>query len=372
MSLPRPLVSIIALCVAGGAATLLTGALYNKTPQTVTLDENRALDAEVITFSSQNSYQKTVNFAGVIAAKEDARIAFEVPGTITALGLRVGDRGTQGQVVAQLDTRSLVASQHALEARLTQAEAQNELATLQFRRIEDLFAKGAVSQGQFDEARIGLDSATAAAKAIAAELSSVQVALDKSQLTLPFDATVNARHVSIGNVVAAGMPVYDVTSTQGREVMIGIPARIADQFAVDDVLTIYVEQRALSGRILGVSDKLDLRTRTQTLRIALPSDSVATPGQVAVLHHDMTVETTGGWLPMTALTEGGRGLWTALVARTNEQGKTITERAVLEIIDFADDRVYVRGSLQNGDRVIASGTHRLVPGMAIHAIEASQ
>jgi len=372
MPLPRPLVSIIALCVAGGAATLLIGALYSKTPDSVPLDENRALDAEVTRFVQQNSYQKTINFAGTIAATEDTRLAFETSGTLIELNLRVGDTGTQKQAVAKLDTRFLVAEQQALLARLNQAKAQAELAQLQFVRITDLFSKGAVSQGQFDEARLGLESAEAAAAALQAELSSVAVALDKSELQLPFNATINARHPSVGDVVSAGTPIYDITSTIGREAVIGIPAHIIREFSVGETVTIHTGSDAIRGQIRGISNKLDLRTRTQTLRIALPENSSATPGQVAVLHHDISIKSAGGWLPMTALTEGGRGLWTALIVRPNEQGKTVTERAILEIIDFSDDRVYVRGSLKNGDTVIASGTHRLVPGMAINPIEAAQ
>lgn len=372
MPLPRPLVSIIALCIAGGAATLLTGALYTKAPATVAVDADRALDAEITRFVEQASYQKTVTFAGIVAAKEDTRLAFEIPGTLISLDLRVGDTAEAGQVVARLDTRSLVANQTATAGRLAQAKAQGELARLQFDRIRDLFAKGAVSQGQFDEARLGLDSTKAAETALEAELSALNVALAKSELRLPFTATINARHASIGDVVASGSPIYDITSTEGREAIVGIPAQVATRLAVDEVVTVYIDGDPIVGRILGISSKLDLRTRTQTIRIALPDDSEATPGQVAVLHHAITIETAGGWLPMTALTEGGRGLWTALVARANQEGRIVTERAILEIIDFADDRVYVRGSLKNGDKVIASGTHRLVPGMAINPVEAAQ
>ena len=372
MPLPRPLISIIALAVAGGAATLLMGALYIEKPSDIPIDADRALDAEVTRFIEQASYQKTVNFAGIVAAKEDTRLAFEIPGTLVSLSLRVGDEAPVGKVVAQLDTRSMIANQTAVAARLQQEKAQMELASLQFQRIQDLFSKGAVSQGQFDEARLGLDSAKAAANALQAELSAIAVALSKSSLELPFDATVNTRHASVGDVVAAGSPIYDITSTEGREAIIGVPAKVASQFATGQATTVYINEQAIPGRILGISNKLDLRTRTQTLRISLPDKSTATPGQVAILHHELNIQDAGGWLPMAALTEGGRGLWTTLVARTNEDGKTITERAVLEIIDFSDDRVYVRGSLKNGDKVIASGTHRLVPGMAINPVETAQ
>ena len=117
---------------------------------------------------------------------------------------------------------------------------------------------------------------------------------------------------------------------------------------------------------------MDLRTRTRTLRITLPESADAVPGEVAVLNHPTWVKSSGGWLPMTAITEGNRGLWTALRVTTNDSGAIITQRAAVEIIDFDGDRVFVRGTLQDGDQVVASGTHRVVPGMMIKPVETSR
>jgi len=125
----------------------------------------------------------------------------------------------------------------------------------------------------------------------------------------------------------------------------------------------------VEGTLQTISDKVDLKTRTRTLRITLPESADAVPGEIAVLNHPMRVNAKGGWLPMTALTEGNRGLWTALRVTTNETGATVTQRAAVEIIDFDGDRVFVRGTLQNGDKVVASGTHRVVPGMIIKPVE---
>ena len=49
----------------------------------------------------------------------------------------------------------------------------------------------------------------------------------------------------------------------------------------------------------------------------------------------------------------------------DEDGKLIAQQAAIEILDFADDQVYVRGLLEDGDRVVAAGTHRVVPGMIV-------
>ena len=67
---------------------------------------------------------------------------------------------------------------------------------------------------------------------------------------------------------------------------------------------------------------------------------------------------------------GERGLWSAYVvtlpASPSAQGAgSRVARRDVEVLHTEGDRVLVRGMLQPGDRVIASGTHRIVPGQVV-------
>ncbi|GAX36526.1 hypothetical protein [Nodularia sp. NIES-3585] len=46
---------------------------------------------------------------------------------------------------------------------------------------------------------------------------------------------------------------------------------------------------------------------------------------------------------------------------------TVQEKAV-EILHQTGDRVLVRGTLQPGDRIVANGTHRVVPGQKVQPL----
>ncbi|MEM6796387.1 MAG: hypothetical protein AAF725_20615, partial [Acidobacteriota bacterium] len=72
----------------------------------------------------------------------------------------------------------------------------------------------------------------------------------------------------------------------------------------------------------------------------------------------------GFWLPISALTESSRGLWAVFVVE-GEGDRLVAERRELEVLHEESGRVYARGTLLDGSRVVAGGLHRLVPGQRV-------
>ena len=76
---------------------------------------------------------------------------------------------------------------------------------------------------------------------------------------------------------------------------------------------------------------------------------------------------SGTWLSLSALTESSRGLWAAYVADelpAQESTDGATHRLVrrdVEIVHVDSERVFVRGTLADGDVVVQEGLQRLVP-----------
>ena len=66
---------------------------------------------------------------------------------------------------------------------------------------------------------------------------------------------------------------------------------------------------------------------------------------------------------LAALTESDRGLWGVYVV--NDQSRV--ERRLVEIIHTESERAYVRGTLENDDRIVRTGVQRIVPGQQVTA-----
>ena len=83
------------------------------------------------------------------------------------------------------------------------------------------------------------------------------------------------------------------------------------------------------------------------------------------------VHQQGYWLPVSALTENARGVWSCLVVEPLQSLSDMhsathkLKRRDIEIIALEDERVYVSGNIDNGDLILTSGMHRVVPNQRV-------
>ncbi|MGB0904225.1 MAG: efflux RND transporter periplasmic adaptor subunit, partial [Mangrovicoccus sp.] len=92
-------------------------------------------------------------------------------------------------------------------------------------------------------------------------------------------------------------------------------------------------------------------------------------GSVVRLQTLRTVQDQGLWLPLSALTEGPRGLWTVYIVADAENGQVVAREAV-ELLYADETRAFVRGAFQPGQEVIADGPHRVAVGQYVQTIDA--
>jgi hypothetical protein len=91
-----------------------------------------------------------------------------------------------------------------------------------------------------------------------------------------------------------------------------------------------------------------------------------------------TIPTGGIWLPTQALAQDIRGLWSVygITPAEDEDGTYRVQPKAVEILhqESAGEaaqpgaRALVRGTLQGGDRIVASGVHRLVPDQRVRPL----
>ena len=100
----------------------------------------------------------------------------------------------------------------------------------------------------------------------------------------------------------------------------------------------------------------------------LPASTAVAVGESAVLQIAETVDSAGGWLPISALLEAPRGLWDVLTITPDAEGKKRAQRESVEILYTRGNEVFVRGTLANEVTVVASGLQRISPGDLVEPI----
>ncbi len=210
-----------------------------------------------------------------------------------------------------------------------------------------------------------------------ARLAALAIDLDKSVLKAPFAGKVARRLADTGMVVSAGQALFRLVEDTRPEVHVGLPPHVAAALTPGSRQSVRIGPAVHQAQIARILPELDPATRTvlAVLTLSLPGESerqhVVVPGQVARLDLQETIDTPGFWLPLTALTKGERGLWAcyALVPDAEGDASTLrTESRLVEILHTDNSRVFVRGLLQAGERVVKTGTHRLVAGQRVQAL----
>ena len=325
------------------------------------------LPVPVTTFKTQSSYIRNSNFIGIIRAANDSALGFEVAGTINRVNVREGDSVAVGDVIAELDTDRLQARRNVAQAELARISAELELAQLRAKRTADLVNKGLASNDANDEARYGAQALAAAKDALKAQLASVELEISKSVLHAPFTGIVAERMAQQGTVVNPGAPVLRLILSTGREAHVGLPIDQSRLLQIGDHYTLRLGEQAFSAQLSAIRGDVDPTTLTIGAVFDLPDDVVANAGETVLLSLAQTYESRGGWLPLSALTEGNRGLWNVLAITAGERGFS-TRRESVEVVETNGTRVFVRGTLVDGDQIVASGVHKLSSGLLVEPV----
>ncbi len=361
--------TIAAVGLAALAIATLTGLLHARAGAVESESSRQPLPVVTDTFELQQGYRRDVSFLGLVRAGRSSSVGFEVPGTLSSLTASEGMPVSEGQVLATLDTAQLNARRAVVEADLERVEAELELARIKARRQRNLQKSGAVSREAFDETRLGARALEARLASVEAQLDSIDIDLEKSVLRAPYDAVVAERLVEAGAVINPGNPVLRLVASGAREAHIGIAAEQTAKLQPGATYTLTLRDQSVPARLRSIRPDIDPRTLTATAVFELPTEAGGMDGEPVTLALSEEVVMTGGWLPVSALLEGERGLWTVLRVVDTDEG-TVTAREAVEVLDVRGDRAYVRGSLGDTQRFIADGVHRIAPGTPVVLAEA--
>lgn len=331
----------------------------------------------------QTRFETVDQFSGVVESRRRATLSLSTAGLVAEVLVDEGDRVAAGDVLLRLDTRELEARRDALVHELAQGEAavarvMADLPAAEARldRQRQLLGRGSGTRQSVDDAQSRVDvlladlrSAEAARDSLEARLQGLNVGLETSVLRAPYPGTITSRLVDEGLAINPATPLLTLVEDAVKRVRAGLPPEVAQDLAPGRVVPVRVGGRMTSARLRTLVPALDAATRTIPAVFEIDDPERRLPdGALARLSIERTVRAPGAWLPETALLGGARGLWTvyALVPAAEEGDETArVERRAVQVRHSQRGRVYVDGALAEGERVVAVGVDRIVPGQRV-------
>ena len=289
---------------------------------------------------------------------------FELAGLVVEIKVDEGARVRTGDVIAQLDTDRLSADRRRLQARKRELQAERTLARLTLDRQSSLRKKGWSPQQREDEAVASVGRISAAIDQVSAQIDLVDIDIRKSVLTAPFDGIVGARNIDDGSVITAGAPVVSLLESSKPQARVGLPPDVAASLDPNGTYQIATDSGPVTARISSI--RPDLQTATQTVPVLfdLATANGTAFQQIVTLTVETPIRERGTWLPLAALKEGHKGLWSVLVVAANN-GQTKVQTETVEVLHIEGEQAYVRGTLPANAQVVSKGGHRVVSGQLV-------
>lgn len=362
--------------IAGVAVWQGSSLIAQRADAVVPPKPTATISVETASIALRDHYRIDRSFTGQVEAPQTVDIAFETPGTLRTVFVDEGDRVTMGQVLAEFDDRLLKADLKRLQASKRTFEAQRELATLTNQRQAELKKKGFASHQSADQSRLSVVEAEARIAEIDAAILAAQIRLEKAQVVSPFDGRVNRRNVDPGTVIGSGQAVLTLVEDTAAVFRVGVEPDLADTLPVGKSIQVDLDDQLVTGQIIAVLPEIDPVTRTRIVRAALKAPADLAFGQTGQLRITQRIDESGAWIPLSAIENGVRGLWTIKTVdgggKNSDGGENSNGGAqanvvieAVEILHADEERAFVRGTFGPDTRLILSGLHRVAPGQLV-------
>lgn len=251
---------------------------------------------------------KKINRTGKLAFKRTLNLSFKSSGYLEKLNVDEGDSFTAGQLLAQLDSKELIAEKNASDARLLQAERE-------VGRINTLLSKNLSSQQALDDAKTLVDTTRASYKI-------AEYNLAKAKLIAPFDGVVLTRFTELGELQSPSQSALNIAAIDNNLVV-----RVA--LTATELNLVQLEQRIdmnlmplglVTGTVSKIPAIADQQSHLFTIEILLANLKVnqVVVGQLAHVLTDVITDTFAYKIPIKALNSvDGEGRALVMVLNTN-------------------------------------------------------
>ncbi|MGF1531850.1 MAG: efflux RND transporter periplasmic adaptor subunit [Puniceicoccaceae bacterium] len=310
--------------------------------------------ARLTTFSDR------IEALGTLRANESIIVTSTVTQRVSSLHFDDGEQVEQGQMLVQLSNLEELAALQ--EARSALEEAKRQLV-----RVQQLQVSGGAAESLIDERQREVLTLEARVSAVLSRLSDLEI-------RAPFAGITGFREVSLGALVAPGVPITTLDDLGEMKLDFTIPSTSLGFISIGSKIT--ARTRAFpdlqfEGTVRSINTRIDPVSRSATVRAVLPNpDFILRPGLL------MTVQIASQPRESIAVSEGaiipiGEQTFVYTIDRSGGDQTTVQRREVM-LGSRQPGRVEVRSGLEPGEVVVADGTLKVRNGAQVTILSLDQ
>ncbi len=364
---------------------IMGGCTSTGTDQGLTVD---------VTTVEEGTISSELNLTGVLLPNDMVNISSKASGQVLNTPKKVGDQVSVGDVLLELDTKTLEAQLKQAEAGLSAAyaaydSAQNQAALLKISLAQTektyldskaLYETGAISEGtytditskyelakrQYENAAGPLQKQAAASVENAkASINTLEVQKENSMITSPIDGVLVSMNVQDGEIASPGMPLLAIADLSVLKMKSTIPQEylpfVSENEKVNMKIDIYPDQE-FEGTINTIGPMSVSTGKIFPIEFAILNDSSIMAG----LSARVSIEVNGKQhmvVPANAVVNA-EGQSYVFVITDNVASKTEVVTGLNN-----EDSIEILSGLEKGQVIAVTNTHILQDQMLVNVAE---
>ena len=308
--------------------------------------------------ATEEQWPETLSAIGTLAAVQGVVVSADLSGTVDRIFFDSGRTVRAGDVLVQLDTRQE-------RAQLAAAEAQRDLARVNFDRMDGLLKDNVVSKAEYDKAN-------AEVRQTEARVGEIRAAIDRKVIRAPFGGLLGIRQVNLGQFMPNGAAVVSLQSLDPIYVNFGVPQQTAAQIRMGSAVKITTDDVAgieFTGRVTALDSIVDEATRNIQVQATLPNPAAKLrPGMFVQTQVVLGAGKAVVALPASSISFAPYGdsvfVVTTLKGPDGRTYKGVRQQFV-KIEGTRGDQVGIASGVKPGDEVVTSGVFKLRNSAAV-------
>jgi membrane fusion protein (multidrug efflux system) len=307
----------------------------------------------------EERWPETLSAIGTAVAVQGVTVSADLPGIVSRIAFESGLPVHEGDLLVELDVKQE-------RAQLAAAEAQRELARLNFERMESLVNEGAIARADYDRA-------VADQRQTIANVGEIRATIERKTIRAPFSGILGIRHVNLGQYLNAGAPVVDLQALDPIYVNFSVPQHHAEDVRRGGHVHAATAGGAVGQKFVGTITAVDSTVDPATRNLQVQATFANPKG---LLRPGMFVETevhAGAnrpviSLPATAISYAPFGdsvfIVTGMKDKNGQEYKAVRQQFV-KLEGARGDQVAVVSGVKPGEEVVTSGAFKLRNGAAV-------
>ena len=308
-------------------------------------------------------WQPRLPAIGTLTARQGVELTAEISGTVDQVLFESGQQVEAGQPL-------LTMHDEVERASLATAEAQVELARLDFNRQQNLLQRQSISQAQFDQASSTLRQAQA-------RVAEARAIVQKKTISAPFSGRLGIIQVDPGDYLSPGTLIATLQDLSSLYVDFSLAEQHYPALSTGQQVKLTVAafpEQGFTGQITAINPRVEASSRTLLVRagVSNPEEQLL-PGMFAELNVLLPDVQPRVVVPETAINFSLYGHSVYVVVPTDDQGQAQEDgeqalqvkRRFVTTGERRDGQVVVLEGLEDGDQVVSAGQLKLNDGAAV-------